>query len=64
MKLYYKIFLALFVLFIGFNLYAMEWQLGFWHEENTKFILSMSAAFIGILVVFVMHTLSRLATRK
>ncbi|AYO57104.1 hypothetical protein CO230_02550 [Chryseobacterium sp. 6424] len=64
MNLYYKIFLALFVIFIGFNLYAMEWQLGFWHNENSKFILSMSAAVIGILVVFVMNTMSRLANRK
>lgn len=64
MNLSYKIFLALFVIFIGFNLYAMEWQLGFWHNENSKFILSMSAAVIGILVVFVMNTMSRLANRK
>ena len=64
MHLCYKIFLALFVIFIGFNLYAMEWQLGFWHEENAKFILSISAAIVGILVVFVMHTLSRFAAKK
>ncbi|WP_442905621.1 hypothetical protein [Kaistella sp.] len=54
----------LFVIFIGFNLYAMEWQLGFWHEENAKCILSISAAIVGILVVFVMHTLSRFAAKK
>lgn len=64
MQLIYKIFLAVFVIFIGFNLYAMEWQLGFWHEKNSKFILSFAAAVIGIIVVFVMHTLSRLATKK
>lgn len=64
MHLFYKIFLVLFVIFIGFNLYVMEWQLGFWHEENAKFILSISAAIVGILVVFVMHTLSRFAAKK
>lgn len=64
MHLFYKIFLVLFVIFIGFNLYTMEWQLGFWHEENAKFILSISAAIVGILVVFVMHTLSRFAAKK
>ncbi|MCP2037756.1 hypothetical protein L1282_000852 [Chryseobacterium sp. HSC-36S06] len=42
----------------------MEWQLGFWHEENAKFILSMSAAVLGILVVFVLHTLSRFSAKK
>ena len=64
MHVFYKIFLVLFVIFIVFNLYAMEWQLGFWHEENAKFILSMSAAVLGILVVFVLHTLSRFSAKK
>ncbi|MGZ5188415.1 MAG: hypothetical protein ACXWB5_03135 [Kaistella sp.] len=64
MHLFYKIFLVLFVIFIGFNFGAMEWQLGFWHEENAKFILSISAAVLGILVVFVLHTLSRFSAKK
>lgn len=64
MQLFYKIFLALFVIFIGFNLYMMEWYLGFWHEENSKFILSISAAILGIIVIYVLHMLSRLATKK
>lgn len=64
MQLFYKIFLALFVIFIGFNLYVMEWDLGFWHEENAKFILSMSAAVLGIIVVFVLNTMSRLSSAK
>lgn len=64
MQRFYKIFLALFIIFIGFNLFMMEWNLGFWHEENSKFILSISAAVLGIIVVFVMHTMSRLAIKK
>ena len=64
MQLFYKIFLALFVIFIGFNLYRMEWNLGLWHEENSKFILSMSAAVLGIIVIYVLHTMSRLAQKK
>lgn len=64
MQLFYKIFLALFVIFIGFNLYIMDWDLGFWDEENAKFILSMSAAILGIIVVFVLHTMSRLSAGK
>ena len=64
MQLFYKIFLALFVIFIGFNLYVMEWDLGFWHEENSKFILSISAAIVGIIVVFVLHSMSRLTAKK
>lgn len=64
MQRFYKIFLVLFVLFIGFNLYMIEWDLGFWHEENSKFILSMSAAILGIIVVFVLNTMSRLTVKK
>ena len=64
MQLFYKIFLALFVIFIGFNLYRMEWNLGFWHEENSKFILSISAAILGIIVIYVLLTMSRLAQKK
>lgn len=64
MQLFYKIFLALYVIFIGFNLYMMEWNLGIWHEENSKFILSAAAAVLGIIIIGVMHNMSRLAVKK
>ncbi|MGA9212659.1 hypothetical protein [Kaistella sp.] len=64
MQLFYKIFLALFIVFIGINLYVIEWNLGFLAEENSTFVLSMSAAIVGIIVVFIMHTMSRLALKK
>lgn len=64
MQRFYKIFLVLFVLFIGFNLYAIEWNLGFWHEENSKFILSMSAGILGIIVVFILNMMSQLGAAK
>ena len=64
MQLFYKIFLALFIIFIAINLYVMEWDLGFWDEENAKFIFSMSAAVVGIIVVFILHNMSRLANIK
>lgn len=64
MQHFYKIFLVLFVIFIAFNLYMMEWDLGFWHEENSKFILSMSAGILGIIVVFVLNTMSKLGAPK
>ncbi len=64
MQRFYKIFLVLFIVFIAINLYVIEWNLGFWDEENSKFILSMSAAVLGIIVVFVLHTMSRLAVKN
>ena len=64
MQKFYKIFLVLFVIFIGFNLYVIDWQLGFMHEENSKFILSIAAGIIGLILVFVLNTWSKLATKK
>ena len=64
MQLFYKIFLALFVIFFGINLYVIEWPLGFLAEENSTFVLSMSAAIVGIIVVFILHTLSTLSSKK
>ncbi|WP_027377769.1 hypothetical protein [Kaistella palustris] len=64
MQLFYKIFLILFVIFIGFNLYVMEWDLGFWHEENAKFIFSISAAVVGIIIVGIMHQMSKLSAKN
>ena len=64
MQRFYKIFLVLFIVFIAINLYVIEWNLGFWDKENSKFILSMSAAVLGIIVVFVLHTMSRLGIKN
>ncbi|MDO4224299.1 MAG: hypothetical protein Q4C75_00200 [Bergeyella zoohelcum] len=64
MKTIYKIFLAVFILFTGFNIYAIHWNLGFWDEENTKYIFSASAGILGILGVVVLDTWSRLSSKK
>ena len=64
MQRFYKIFLALFIVFIAINLYVIEWDLGFWDDENSKFILSMSAGVLGIIIVLVMHMMSRLAVKR
>lgn len=64
MQTFYKVFLILFVLFIGLNLYAFDWHLGFLHEDNTKYLFSIAAALVGILVVFVLNTWSKLSRNK
>ncbi|WP_234110939.1 MULTISPECIES: hypothetical protein [Chryseobacterium] len=63
MQRFYKIFLALFIIFIGFNLYVIEWDLGFWHEENAKYILSLSAGILGVVIIFVLHYMSKLVRK-
>ncbi|MDR2206866.1 MAG: hypothetical protein LBE36_12010 [Flavobacteriaceae bacterium] len=64
MKTFYKIFLIIFILFTGFNLYLFKWNLGIMHEENSKFLLSISAGIIGIILVFVLDAWSKIAMKK
>lgn len=64
MQTIYKVFLVLFIIFIGFSLYAVEWDLGFMHEENSKFLFSLAAGIIGLILVFVMDTWSRISSKK
>lgn len=64
MRTIYKVFLVVFLIFIGFNLYVIEWNLGFWHEENAKYILSASAGVLGIIVLLVLNMMSKLAAKS
>lgn len=61
MKTVYKVFLLVFVIFIAINLYAFDWQINFFDDENAKFVLSMSAGLLGIFLVFVLNTWSKLS---
>ena len=60
----YKIFLAVFIIFLGVNLYAIDWKLGVFSSENTKFLFSIVAAILGILLTFVLNTWRKLAEKK
>ncbi|MBV8325759.1 hypothetical protein [Chryseobacterium sp.] len=66
MKKFYKVFLVLFIVFIAINLYAIDWQqtdiLG--DEDNLKFVFSAAAAAIGLILLFVMDTWSRIGVKK
>ena len=64
MQTIYKVFLIIFILFLGINLYAIQWHLGFMNDENTKYIFSIAAALLGILLVFVLNTWSKLKVRQ
>lgn len=64
MQLFYKIFLVLFIIFIAFNLYAVEWSLGLMSEDNLKYVFSLSAALVGLILVFVLHTWSKLKVKQ
>lgn len=60
MKNFYKIFMVLFILFIGLNLYAFKWHLGYDHEDNFINLISIAAGVLGLILVFVLDTWSKL----
>ncbi|GGP06185.1 hypothetical protein GCM10010992_25380 [Cloacibacterium rupense] len=64
MTTFYKVFLVLFILFIAINIYAVDWNLGILHQENNKFLFSIVAAIVGLLVTFVMNTWRKLSEKK
>lgn len=64
MKAVYKIITVLFILVLGINLYAMDWQLGILADENTKFLLSASASLLGVIATLVLGTWNQLAPKK
>ncbi|MDW9380544.1 hypothetical protein [Chryseobacterium sp. JV558] len=66
MKKFYKVFLVLFIVFIAINLYAINWQITdiLGDEDNIRFVFSASAAAIGLILLFVMDTWSRIGVKK
>ncbi|WP_124641801.1 MULTISPECIES: hypothetical protein [Amniculibacterium] len=64
MKTIYKVFLVLFVVFLGVNLYVIDWKLGVFHEDNTTLLISLVSSILGLLAVFVLHTWSKLGIKN
>lgn len=60
MKTFYKVFLIVLIVFTGINLYAIQWWEGAFLEDNRKFWFSIGAALLGIMVILIMHFLSKL----
>lgn len=64
MKKFYKVFLILFIIFIAINLYAIDWQTDILSEDNQKFVFSAACALIGLILLFVMNTWSKIGVKK
>ncbi|MCJ8154895.1 hypothetical protein MKJ01_14085 [Chryseobacterium sp. SSA4.19] len=64
MQKFYKVFLILFIVFIAINLYALDWQTDILSEDNLKFVFSIASAVIGLILLFVMDTWSRIGVKK
>jgi len=64
MQKFYKVFLVLFIVFIAVNLYALDWQSDVLSEDNLKFVFSIASAVIGLILLFVLDTWSRIGVKK
>ncbi|AZA84733.1 hypothetical protein C1637_18275 [Chryseobacterium lactis] len=65
MQKFYKVFLVVFIVFMAINLYAINWQTDILaDEDNLRFVFSAAASAIGIILLFVMDTWSRIGAKK
>ncbi|WP_370897009.1 hypothetical protein [Chryseobacterium gossypii] len=64
MQKFYKVFLVLFIVFIAINLYALDWQADILSEDNLKFVFSIASAVIGLILLFVLDTWSKIGVKK
>ncbi|KXH85246.1 MULTISPECIES: hypothetical protein [Chryseobacterium] len=64
MQKFYKVFLVVFIVFIAINLYALDWQTDLLSEDNLKFVFSIAAAVLGLILLFVLDTWSRIGVKK
>ncbi len=64
MKTFYKVFLVLFIIFIAINVYALDWRSDLFDENNIKHVFSLAAGILGLIVVFILNSWSKLAERK
>lgn len=64
MQKFYKVFLVLFIVFITINLYAFDWNSDILSEDNLKFVFSIASAVIGLILLFVLNTWSKIGVKK
>ncbi|WBV61387.1 hypothetical protein PFY12_04510 [Chryseobacterium camelliae] len=64
MQKFYKVFLVVFVIIIGINVYAIDFNTDLLSEDNLKFVFSIAAGVIGLILLFVMNTWSKIGVRK
>jgi hypothetical protein len=64
MQKFYKVFLFIFVVFTAINIYAIDWSLGITEEDNLKFVFSAIAALLGVGLLFVLNTWSKIGLKK
>ena len=64
MSTFYKVFLIIFIVFIAINFFAIDWSLGFLHADNNKFLFSIVAGILGLILTVVMNTWRKLSEKN
>lgn len=64
MKKIYLILLIVFIALLAFNLYAIRWDLGFDHKDNSINLIAAVASAIAIPLILVLDTWGRLGQRR
>lgn len=64
MQKFYKVFLVVFIVFIAINIYAIDLRTDVLSEDNLKFVFSILAAFLGLILLFVLNTWSKIGVKK
>lgn len=64
MQMFYKIFVVLFIIFIGVNIYGINWNDGLLAEENSKFVFSIAVSLLGLMVIVIMNNWQKLTVKR
>ena len=64
MQRFYKVFLVILLVIIAVNLYAFDYRSEIMSEDNSKVVFSVATAIIGLILLYVMHTWSKIGFKK
>lgn len=64
MQKFYKVFLIVFIVIIAINIYAIDWKSDILSEDNLKFVFSIAFGVVGVVLLFVLNTWSKIGLKK
>lgn len=64
MQKFYKVFLIVFIVIIAINIYAIDWSSDILSEDNLKFVFSIAFGVVGVVLLFVLNTWSKIGLKK
>ncbi|MFL9833516.1 hypothetical protein [Chryseobacterium terrae] len=64
MQKFYKVFLIVFIVIIAINTYAIDWNSDITSDDNVKFLISIACGLLGIGLLFILNTWSKIGAKK